>query len=64
LAIESFRVDQVPGTHVVRYKSLIDDIEIQHTAHSREGFGRGAVMVAEWILDKKGILGMDDYLRF
>lgn len=63
LAIESFRVAQVPGTHVVRYKSPIDDIEIKHTAHSREGFGRGAVMVAEWILDKKGILGMDDYLR-
>jgi len=64
LVIESFRVDQVPGTHVVRYNSPIDDIEIKHTAHSREGFGRGAVMVAEWILDKKGILGMDDYLRF
>jgi len=64
LMIESFRIDQVPGTHVVQYKSAIDDIEIKHTAHSREGFGRGAVMVAEWILDKKGILGMDDFLRF
>jgi 4-hydroxy-tetrahydrodipicolinate reductase len=64
LMIESFRIDQVPGTHVIQYKSTIDDIEIKHTAHSREGFGRGAVMVAEWILDKKGILGMDDYLRF
>lgn len=64
LVIESFRIDQVPGTHVVQYKSTIDDIEITHKAHSREGFGRGAVMVAEWILDKKGILSMDDYLRF
>jgi len=64
MLIESFRVDQVPGTHVVEYTSPIDSIEIKHTAHSREGFGRGAVLVAEWILDKKGILGMDDYLRF
>lgn len=64
LPIESFRIDQVPGTHVVRYQSAIDDIEIKHTAHSREGFGRGAVLVAEWILGKKGILSMDDFLRF
>jgi len=64
LFIESYRIDQVPGTHGVRYQSVIDDIEIKHTAHSREGFGRGAVMVAEWIVDKKGVLGMDDFLRF
>lgn len=64
LFIGSFRIDQVPGTHVVKYESTIDDIEIKHTAHSREGFGRGAVMVAEWIRDKKGVLNMDDYLRF
>jgi 4-hydroxy-tetrahydrodipicolinate reductase len=41
LFIESHRIDHVPGTHGVRYQSVIDDIEIKHTAHSREGFGRG-----------------------
>lgn len=64
LVIKSFRIDEVPGTHVVKYDSKIDDIEIKHTAHSREGFARGAVMVAEWIRDKKGVLTMDDYLKF
>lgn len=64
LYISSFRIDQVPGTHIVKYESMIDDIEIKHTAHSREGFARGAVMVAEWIVGKKGILTMDDYLDF
>jgi 4-hydroxy-tetrahydrodipicolinate reductase len=62
--IESFRIDQVPGTHVVKYESAIDDIEIKHIAHSREGFALGAVMVAEWLKDKKGVLSMDDYLKF
>jgi 4-hydroxy-tetrahydrodipicolinate reductase len=62
--IESFRIDQVPGTHVVKYESPIDDIEIKHIAHSREGFALGAVMVAEWLRDKKGVLSMDDYLKF
>jgi 4-hydroxy-tetrahydrodipicolinate reductase len=63
IAITAFRIDQIPGTHVVKYASRIDDIEIKHTAHSREGFALGAVMVAEWILDKKGCLTMDDYLK-
>jgi 4-hydroxy-tetrahydrodipicolinate reductase len=64
LPISSFRIDQVPGTHHVKYASGIDDIEIRHTAHSREGFALGAVQVAEWIPGKKGVLGMEDFLQF
>jgi 4-hydroxy-tetrahydrodipicolinate reductase len=64
LAIKSFRIDEVPGTHITKYTSVIDDIEIKHTAHTREGFALGAVMVAEWIKDKKGVLNMDDFLKF
>jgi 4-hydroxy-tetrahydrodipicolinate reductase len=63
LVIQSFRVDPAPGTHTVKYKSAIDDIEITHTAHSRQGFALGAVMVAEWVKDKKGVLGMEDFLK-
>ncbi|MCU0358755.1 MAG: 4-hydroxy-tetrahydrodipicolinate reductase [Cyclobacteriaceae bacterium] len=62
--ISSFRIDDVPGTHVVNYSSSIDDIEIKHIAHSREGFARGAVMVAEWIQGRKGVLTMEDFLQF
>jgi 4-hydroxy-tetrahydrodipicolinate reductase len=64
LEIKSFRIDQVPGTHTVKYSSFIDDLEIRHIAHSREGFAKGAVMVAEWLKDKKGTFGMDDFLKF
>lgn len=64
LVINSFRIADVPGTHVVKYNSPIDDIEIKHTAHSREGFATGAVLVAEWIQGKKGVLTMDDFLKF
>lgn len=63
LVINSFRVDPAPGTHVVKYQSTIDDLEITHTAHSREGFALGAVLVAEWLAGKKGIYTMDDFLR-
>jgi 4-hydroxy-tetrahydrodipicolinate reductase len=64
ITINSFRIDSVPGTHSVKYSSVIDDLEIRHIAHSREGFARGAVMVAEWLPGKKGVLGMDDFLKF
>jgi 4-hydroxy-tetrahydrodipicolinate reductase len=64
IAIHSFRVDPAPGTHTVKYQSAIDDIEIIHTAHSREGFALGAVLVAEWLQDKKGVLSMNDFLKF
>ncbi len=64
LSIHSFRIDPDPGTHVIKYQSVVDDIEIKHKAHSREGFALGAVMVAEWIKGKKGILTMKDFLGF
>jgi 4-hydroxy-tetrahydrodipicolinate reductase len=62
LPILSERVDQVPGTHEVKYRSPIDNIEIIHTAHSREGFAGGAVLAAEFIKGKKGIFSMKDVL--
>lgn len=61
--IDAVREDQVPGTHTVRYNSTIDQIEIKHTAHNREGFALGAVVAAEWIKDKKGIFSMKDVLN-
>ncbi|NJN42721.1 MAG: 4-hydroxy-tetrahydrodipicolinate reductase [Flammeovirgaceae bacterium] len=64
LVIKSKRIDPTPGTHTVKYTSATDDIDITHTAHSREGFAKGAVLVAEWIRNKKGVLSMDDFLNF
>lgn len=54
--IESFRIDGVPGTHTVIYDSEVDTIELKHTAHSRNGFALGAVIAAEWIQGKKGLV--------
>lgn len=62
IVIHSVREGQVPGTHRIRYQSDMDTIEIKHTAHSRQGFALGAVLVAEWLPGKKGVLGMNDFL--
>lgn len=62
ILIEAKRIENVPGTHSVFYNSPIDSIEIKHTAHSRDGFALGAVLAAEWIIDKKGVFSMKDVL--
>ena len=60
--IEAKRIENVPGTHSIFYDSEVDQIEIKHTAHSREGFALGAVVAAEWLVGKKGIFNMKDVL--
>jgi 4-hydroxy-tetrahydrodipicolinate reductase len=60
--IEAKRIENVPGTHSVFYDSEVDQIEIKHTAHSREGFAFGAVIAAEWLVGKKGVYTMKDVL--
>ena len=63
LPITAKRIDNVPGTHDVTYRSQVDTIEIKHTAHNREGFALGAVIAAEWIAGKKGVFSMKDVLN-
>ena len=62
LPIISKRIDKVPGTHQISYYSSVDNITITHTAHSREGFARGALAAAEWMVGKQGSYGMEDML--
>ena len=57
------RIADVPGTHTVTYNSIVDTIEIKHTAHNRDGFALGAVIAAEWIVGKQGVFTMKDVLK-
>ena len=62
LPITAKREENVPGTHLVTYSSAIDTINIEHIAHSRDGFALGAVIAAEWLKDKRGVFSMKDVL--
>lgn len=64
LVITSDRIENVPGTHVITYVSEIDSIEIKHIAHNRKGFALGAVLAAEWIIDKKGLYDVKQMFNF
>ena len=62
IPVIAHRIENVPGTHIVKYTSPIDDIEISHTAHNRDGFAYGAVLAAEYIQNRKGIFEMKHVL--
>ena len=60
--IDAKRIENIPGTHSVFYDSKVDQIEIKHTAHNREGFALGSIIAAEWLVGKKGVFTMKDVL--
>ena len=62
LPIIAKRIENVAGTHRVKYESTTDEIEIIHKAKNRKGFALGAVIAAEWLVDKKGVFTMANVL--
>lgn len=52
--IAATRAGNIPGTHRVGFDGPADQILLEHTARSREGFALGAIMAAGWIVGKKG----------
>lgn len=59
----SSRAGAQPGTHEIGFDSASDTITIRHTARSREGFARGALRAARWIVGKKGFYDFREIVR-
>lgn len=60
--VTALREGEVPGTHIVRWACAVDEITIEHKAHSRAGFASGAVLAAGWLQGKKGYFSMAEVL--
>ena len=61
--INSNRKKEVSGVHKVVYSSENDIISIKHEALNRNGFALGAVISAEWLVNKKGCFSISDMLN-
>lgn len=62
MVIEHRREGEVPGTHIINWKSPVDTITIEHEANSREGFALGAVIAAEYTKGRHGIITMEQLM--
>jgi 4-hydroxy-tetrahydrodipicolinate reductase len=62
IGLSSNRAGAIPGTHEIGFDSLTDTITFRHTARSREGFARGALQAARWVVGKKGFFEFKEIL--
>jgi 4-hydroxy-tetrahydrodipicolinate reductase len=60
--VSASRAGAHPGTHEIGFDSGADTITLRHTARSREGFARGALSAAKWVVGKKGWFEFSDVL--
>ena len=60
--VSATRAGNIPGTHRVGFDGRADQILLEHTARSREGFAAGALMAAEWVVGKKGFFEFTDVI--
>jgi 4-hydroxy-tetrahydrodipicolinate reductase len=54
VAVNSHRVGDAKGEHVVTATGPDDVLELRHNAHTRRGFALGAVRAAEWLANETG----------
>jgi 4-hydroxy-tetrahydrodipicolinate reductase len=60
--VSSNRAGMHPGTHEIGFDSAADTITLRHTARSREGFARGALRSARWIIGRSGVHTFEEVL--
>ncbi|MGE0199101.1 MAG: 4-hydroxy-tetrahydrodipicolinate reductase [Simkaniaceae bacterium] len=63
LAFQSVRSGYHPGTHQVIFDAPEDTIELTHRARNREGFARGALEAASFLMGKVGFYTLEDYIE-
>jgi 4-hydroxy-tetrahydrodipicolinate reductase len=60
--VSASRAGAHPGVHEIGFDSPAETITLRHTARSREGFARGALQAARWVVGKKGWFEFRDVL--
>jgi len=62
VSLSSNRAGAIPGTHEIGFDSGADTITLRHTARSRDGFARGTLQAARWVVGKKGFYEFKEIL--
>lgn len=59
----SVRSGHFPGTHTLHFDCDADTLTLSHQARNREGFAAGAILAAEWLINKKGFFTFQDVMN-
>ncbi len=61
IPVEIERIGDIKGIHKLTYENDSDILSIQHEAKNRNGFAKGAILAANWLLDRKGVYSFDEF---
>lgn len=53
IGMHAVRAGDITGEHDVIFSTLGETVTLSHTAHNRDGFARGALLAAKWLIGKK-----------
>jgi 4-hydroxy-tetrahydrodipicolinate reductase len=62
VSLSASRAGTHVGTHEIGFDSPSDTITLRHSAKNREGYARGALLAARWIIGKKGVFEFREVL--
>jgi 4-hydroxy-tetrahydrodipicolinate reductase len=63
IGVHAVRAGDIVGIHSVIFSTLGETVTLNHTAHNRDTFARGAIRAAKWLTGKKpGLYSMADVL--
>ncbi len=62
IPLSSVRLGSIVGKHTLLFDSAFDTISLTHEAKSKEGYAKGSIQAAEWLLGKIGFYTLDDMI--
>lgn len=62
-SFSTVRCGHIPGTHTLHFDSPADTLILTHEARNRQGFAHGAIVAAEWLLNKQGFFSIDEMMQ-
>ena len=60
--VTSVRTGHVPGTHELVFDAAYEQVRLVHEARDRRVFAAGALAAAQWLVGRRGVFTLDDFL--
>jgi 4-hydroxy-tetrahydrodipicolinate reductase len=60
--VTSIRTGHVPGTHELVFDAPFEQVRLVHEARDRRVFAAGALAAARWLVGRRGVFTLDDFL--